>query len=397
MKRLIAFVSLLGCMVCVCVAGEPGAGNAGSPQILPLPGHPFGVVSSSDGRWVFVAIMSGSSGGSGIAVIEKDKEAYGLKRVVTVPGPTELALTHDGKVLIAAAGDSVFLLDCSRMISGSGDPVVGKFSDGPEAGSINVNVTADDKLLFVSDEGAGNITVIDLERVRSSGYDARAVIGKIPVGLAPIALVFSPDGHYLYTTSECAAESWGWPATVKPEGSGMNTGGQLTPEGAVVVIDVTKAKTDPEHSVVARVPAGGSPVRMAISPDGRRIYVTARGSNAVLVFDAGKLVTDPGHAKEATIPVGAAPVPLAIIQHGRTLVVGNSDRFGGDASKPSYLSVLDIAKMGQGDSVAGRVEAGAFPREMCVSSDGTTLFLTNFMSGSLEVIDAENPPIEPAR
>ena len=63
---------------------------------------------------------------------------------------------------------------------------------------------------------------------------------------------------------------------------------------------------------------------------------------------------------------------------------------------PEYLSVLDIAKMGRGEPAIGKIGAGMFPREMCVSADGKTLFVTNFASNSLEIIDAENPPVESA-
>ena len=68
------------------------------------------------------------------------------------------------------------------------------------------------------------------------------------------------------------------------------------PEGAVIVIDVTLAKTDPAHAVAARVPAGCSPVRMTSSPKGDRIYVSARNNNAVLEFDTAKLVSDSAHS-----------------------------------------------------------------------------------------------------
>ena len=65
------------------------------------------------------------------------------------------------------------------------------FSDGNETGSIRVNVTADDKLLFVSEERAQTVTVVDLERVRLKGDGEGAITGKITVGIAPIALIFS--------------------------------------------------------------------------------------------------------------------------------------------------------------------------------------------------------------
>jgi YVTN family beta-propeller protein len=403
-------ISMVHALVCFLTIFSPqsslladvGTASAARPGVvtIALPGHPFGVVSSRDANWVFVALMGGGGNGNGqsangVGVLQQVAGQFELKRVIPLQaGLAGLVLTHDGKILIGAGGGSVVLLDTGRMTSGVGDPVIGTFSDGADS-TIYVNVTADDKILFVSDEGSRTITVIDLGRVRSSGFDARAAIGKIPVGEAPIALTLSPDGRWLYTTSEGALPNWGWPSTEKPEGRlDPNQPYTLEPPGAVLVVNVARARVDPAHSVVARVPAGGSPVRMTISSDGRRIYVTARGSNAVLVFDTDKLITDSAHARLATVTVGSSPVPLALIQDGKTLVVGNSNRFGADAAKPQTLSVLDVAKMGHGSATVGTIAAGAFPREMCVSADGRILFVSNFGSNSLEVIDAEKPPIE---
>ncbi len=368
--------------------GPPTTQPAGT--VVLLPGRPFGAATSQDGKWVFLSLLNKSE----IAVVQNENGEYKLRRVIPVPGsPTGMTLTHDGEVLVVAAGESVDLLVTSRLTSGDGEPLLATFSDGNDADSIYANVTSDDSVLFVSDEGAQAITVIDLKRVRESGYDAHAVIGKIPVGLEPIALTLSPDEKWLYTTSEIAAPEWKWTPTVKPANPNAPPGA-LIPEGAVVVVDVAKAKTDPAHSVVARVPAGGSPVRMTISPDGKQVYVTARATNQVLAFDAARLISDPTNARLASVDVGKAPVPLALIQHGKTLVVGNSNRYSTDAQKPGTLSLVDVGKIGKGEAVIGTVTAGGFPREMCVSSDGRKLFVANFASQSLEIIDAEHPPIE---
>jgi DNA-binding beta-propeller fold protein YncE len=304
-----------------------------------------------------------------------------------------MVLTHDGKLLIVAASNAVVFLDVQQTISGAANPVLGSFSDGSGAGSVYANVTADDKLLFVSDETRRSITVIDLGRARSNGYKAGAIVGKIPVGNAPIALTFSPDGKWLYTTSGGGLRDWKWPKACKPEGRDPAASKITEREGAVIVVDVARAKTDPAHSVVARVPAGCSPVRMAISPGGERIYVTARNSNAVLAFDTGKLASDPEHARVGMAPVGSAPVPIAVIDNGGKVVAGNSNRFAGP-TEPSSLTVLDTAKM-QGGAAAtlGTIPAGAFPREMAISSDGRTLFLTNFSSQSLQAIDLDHLPM----
>ena len=283
------------------------------------------------------------------------------------------------------------------MTSGAANPVPGSFSDGANSQSIYANVSPGDKLLFVSEERAHSITVIDLQRARSNGYKADAIIGKIPVANAPIALTFSPDGKWLCTTSQVALPDWHWPKACKPEGRDPTTAQITNPQGAVIVVDVARASTDPAQAVVARVPAGCSPVRMAISPDGARVYVTARNSNAVLAFDTARLLSDPGHARVGEASVGAAPVPIAVVDAGRKVVAGNSNRFAASTA-PQSLVVLDTAKMEAAtDAALGAIAAGAFPREMALSADGHTLFLTNFGSNSLQVIDADRLPLAPNR
>jgi len=367
-----------------------------------LPGAPFGVEVSADKQWVFVSLSGGGPGGGpGIAVLHDKDGQLGLAQVIPMrSSPAGLVLTHDGSMLIVAADDTVVFFDTKRLESGGTDAAFQWISDGPDAGSVYVNVTADDRTLFVSDEGSQTITVINLDKIRSLGRDSEAnlqrfnseggapdvTIGKIPVGLGPIALTISKDQRWLFTTSELAPPDWNWPDVMNAEGGGP--GDAKVPEGAVVVIDIAKARTDPKQSVIARVPAGGSPVRLAISPDDRRLFVTARNSNAVMVFDTAALIKDPGHATPTKIPVGASPVPIAVVMDGKLALVGNSNRFSPDAGKRSTVSVLDVSRIGTGrDPTLGQITCGAFPREFHVSADGKILFLTNFLSRTLEVVD----------
>jgi DNA-binding beta-propeller fold protein YncE len=326
-------------------------------------------------------------------VLKRDVGRIQLARVVPVtPEPAEMALTHDGRLLIAAADIRVIFLDVARATAGAGDPVLGSIDlHGTKVGGFCVNVTPDDKLLFVSEEWAAAIAVIDLEHARKTGYRNDAILGAIPVGVRPFGLASSPDGKWLYTTSEQAAPEWSWSAECTREASGNPE--ILDPQGAVVVVDVEKARRSPAEAVVARVPAACTPVRAAISPEGDRLFVTARNSNAVVVFDAAKLPSDGAHARIALLPVGQSPTPMALIDGGTELLVGNSSRYA-TPRPPGTLTVLDTAKLQQGDgAVLGIVHTGVFPREMSVSPSGNTVFLTNWASDFLQVIDVRNLPL----
>ena len=391
----ITALTVLATTLIVTAQAQTGDCNAPAPSpsvTVPLPAAPFMVAPSKDGCWVFVS-LTGRGENSGIAVLKRSGGKIELVRVAPFPSsPTGITLTHDGKLLIGAATNLTVIADVKKMTEGAPDAVAGSIAGG--RGSIYANTTDDDRLLFVAEENGESITVIDLESARRNGYTPDAVIGKVPVGLAPIALTLSPDNKWLYTTSQLALPDWSWPKACKPEGAPVPDSVITNPEGAVVVIDVARARTDPAHAVAARVPAGCSPVRMTSSPKGDRIYVSARNSNAVLEFDTAKLVSDSAHAMVGIAPVGDAPVPVMAVDKGRRLLVGNSNRFAGRGD-PQSLTVLDAARISQGlAAVQGIIPAGSFPREMAVSSDQRTLFLTNFGSNSLQVLDIDHLPID---
>jgi DNA-binding beta-propeller fold protein YncE len=363
---------------------------------LELAGSPFEPVVSADGCWLFVTLASPNGAGR-IAVVHREGGNLSVVRTVPVKGnPTGAVLTHDGKTLIVADGDYIAFLDAARLAGGDGEAVLGYIGGGAAVGFIYANVTADDKVLFVSAERAEAIVVVNLERVRAGAVDASAVIGKLDVGNAPIAVTLSPDGRYLYTTSEVAAEAWKWRDECRPENpaAGRGAGGRAgMPRyhalGAVIVFDAAKAVTDPAHALVSRVAAGCNPVRLALSPDGNTAYVSARGDNTLLAFDARLLVSDTAHALLGKTEVGVAPVGIAVIDSGTRIVVTNSNRFGGGSGDRQPLAVVDAAKLRAGGkkAVLGEIPAGGFPREIRVSADGKTMFVTNFTSGTLEMVE----------
>jgi DNA-binding beta-propeller fold protein YncE len=397
----------LALVVCAASArAQGGASQCNAPMAAPvsfvqLPGHPFSTISTPDGCWLFVSLTSSNPrSANGVAVLSRRGGRINVDKVFPVEAePTGMTLTHDGKLLIVADGEYVVFMDVARMTSGrGGDPILGYVRDAAEyAGSVYVNTTADDRLLFVSDEQVQAVTVINLQKARAEGFKETAIIGKIPTGVAPIALTFSPDGRWLYTTSQRAPESLKWPIECKPEGADPATAQPRYPQGAIHVVDVAKAATDPANSVVANVQAACSPVRLDMLPDGSRVFVTARNSNALLAFDTAKFHTDPAAARVGTVPVGVAPVGVAVTDGGRRVFVSNSNRFARDQTVRQTLTVIDAARVGEGAAaVLGSVPAGLFPRQFGQSPDGLTLFVANYISSELEVIDLKRLTVAPA-
>ncbi len=333
-----------------------------------VPGHPFSAVASADGCWIFVSLTA-RDGASKIAVLSRSNGVMSIVRTVAAPGQlTGLAINRDGEVLVAANGLGIVLLSTERLRSGSDDAVLGVLSDGAGAGSIYV--TPDDHLIFVSDERSNTLSVYDFAAL-TAGKTAR--VGQIRTGGAPVGLAFSPDGRWLYSTSEVAPGE----RSCASEGRGA-----AHPPGMLMVIDVERSATDPGNAVVARVPAGCNPVRVAVSPNGDRAYVTARGSDEVLIFDTARFINDRDHSLYARVPVGRSPVGIAADE--AHVFVANSDRFGG--GRHQSISFIDVNYL---DAPAGSIPAGGFPRELKVTGDGKSLLVTNFESGSVELIDLD--------
>jgi DNA-binding beta-propeller fold protein YncE len=338
-----------------------------------VPMGPFGVVTT--GRWAFASL----TGPRTIGVLRVGAQARpALIRQVPVAGNGLLgeALTPgDRYLLVANDGSGADVLSVQDLEQGGKHPLVGTLAAPAGAqifGAIEVAVSPDGDFAFVSMEDGFFIAVFNLRSALSAGFSAADYVGSIPAEPGPVGLAFSPDGRWLYSTSE---ES--------------TAGGQV---GALTVISVPRAESDPAASVVSSVPAGCNPVRVISSADGRVVWVTARASDALLAFSAARLRTDPAHALLADVRVGELPVGLALVRGGTRIVVADSNRFT-VAGASASLAVVDVP-----DALAGRpallgyLPAGAFPRQMAVEQGGGTLLVTNFASGQLESVNVADLP-----
>lgn len=375
-------------------SAQQDACNAPAPDAivhLDTPGAPFEPVISPDGCWIFVTLLQGgTANGAGVAVVHRTGGTLSVARTVALKGsPGGAVLTHDGKLLIVADGGYIAFLDAAKLESGDGDPLLGYMGNGAPVGFIYANVTADDRYALVAAERAQSVVMIDIAQARAGGFSERGAVAKLDVGNAPIAVTLSPDGRYLYTTSEAALPDWNWPKRCKPENPNARNAA-FHPQGAIIVFDMAKVVSDPAHAALSRVAAGCNPVRLVLSPSGDVAYVSARDDNALQAFDTQRLVSDTAHALLGRAEVGVAPVGVAVTGNGARVVVTNSNRFGGNAQDHQPLAVVDAAKLRAGtDAVIGKIPAGAFPRELRVTPDGRTLFVTNFGSRTLEMIDLE--------
>jgi YVTN family beta-propeller protein len=357
-----------------------------------LPGHPFMALATPDGCWIFVSMQQGNPPlQSGVAVVQRTHGNVTLERVIPLGDSVGMVLSHDGKMLIVTNGDYVDFLDVDRLKSGQADPKLGRIYGGAGSKEDNVNVTADDRFLFVSDHAIPKetATVYRLDAARKAGFKGDFKIGSIHVGREVLAIVFSRDERYVYIVAEQAGSDTTWSAACP-----QNPPTKKAVEGVVSVIDVQRAETDPPNSIVAKIKAGCVATRLEVSPEGDRLYVTARADDTLVVLDTTKFFTDPEHAKIATVPVGKSPTGVSLMDGGKKIVVTNI----GTAEEQQSLTVIDAAKVTSGAAaVMGTIPVGSGPRDASLTNDGRTLFVPNFNSSTLRLIDLARLPMDLVR
>jgi DNA-binding beta-propeller fold protein YncE len=365
--------------------------------MTPAIGRPFGVAVSRDGRYSFVSGFRGYPNGSYVEVFSDHGDTAVRLRAIALGAPEAAGdtLTSDGLYLLVASGSGAAVLDVTRAEEGKAHALIG-FLRSPESGTvpasagqapgsailpgavgsaIEVTTSPDSRYAFVSLEYSDEIAVFDLAEALATGLRSSGYVGSIPLGHAVVGMAISPNGHWLYATSEVAA------------GVKLGPLARDRTDGTLSVIDLGRATSKPSTSVVATVPAGCGTVRVAVSPDGRVVWVTARESDALLAFSASELLSDPKQALLARVRVGEAPVGLAVVEEGARIVVADSNRFKAPGER-SGLTVVDASAALAGQpSLIGIARAGLFPRELALAPNGHTLLVTNFESGQLETID----------
>src|SRR5690242_16327806 len=150
--------------------------------------------------------------------------------------------------------------------------------------STSVALCADnDYSVFVSNEKAGNLTVI-------SGKDFK-VVATIPVGKRPRGIHASPDGKTVYVALSGTPiepppklDANGNPILHKHDDDDVKA--DKSADGIGLVDAVNK-------KFLRKIPAGSDPEQFCLSPDGSRIYIANEDVSAATVLNAatGKVVT----------------------------------------------------------------------------------------------------------
>lgn len=125
------------------------------------------------------------------------------------------------------------------------------------------------------------------------------------------------------------------------------------------------------HTVVATVALGGTPLDMEVNPCGTRIYQTDLDNNTVKVIDTNT------NAVIATIPVGTTPEGVVSNASGTRVYVANNISNDVSVIDTSTNSVIATIPVGTGSG----------PSDVAVNFAGTLLYVTDLYVSKLTVID----------
>jgi YVTN family beta-propeller protein len=252
-------------------------------------------------------------------------------------GSSEAVASHDGtRVYVSNTGSGSVSVVSTLEHAVVGTPIA--IGHAP----LNLAVSTDDSRLLVTDRDRG-VSVIDTR----AGTVARRIA--LPAGTRAVAL--SPDGSRAYV---CGGDQCN-----------------------LLAIDTGTGRT-----VAGPVRLGYDPDSMAVSGDGSRLYaavfVTGEAPDMLLAVDTRTLKTVGGHA-----PLGSGPhFNVAVSPDGRRVYVGNLF----DES----VSVIDAQAM---RLVSAPVPVGDGAGGVAVSPDGRRVYVTLLLKPAIATFRADSPGI----
>lgn len=313
-------------------------------QFLPLRKSWNGLAFSRDGKQCFV---SGGDSGQIHVFSYADGKASFDRSVSPSQDAGEVFLAgiavqpDTGKLYVCnEANDEIWVLNPQSLALEATIPV----GEHPHSCIIG----ADRRHLYVSDWGSRTVSVVDTKKARR--------IRKIKVGLRPNDMALSRDGRLFVA---CAGDNTVHVIETKsveiPEAEASPT--RRPPEATREIISTSLYLNSPE---------GSTPDAVAVSPDGRTLFVANADNNSVAVVDISNSISESARENresvsvvEGFIPVGWYPSAVAVSPDNQTLFVANGK---GLASRPNFPAITsDPRRLHRGPAYdyIGRTLTGA--------------------------------------
>ncbi len=283
------------------------------------------------------AIVNAGFGSHALHLIDMTTE----KEIATLPlvrAWNGIVWTRDGRRLYVGGGTSSGLNDVYVIEKSAGGEWQRSASlklDVEPAGKARMCVAGialsqDENTLFALNNSNGKLYAVDVKTGESRA--------QLPVGDHPVECRMSQDGKRLYVA---------------------NWGGK-----EVVAVDVSDPMTP---NVSARIQTGDHPNDLVLAEDGR-MFVSCGNDDAVTVYDLkeGRTLETVKTTLTPNSPSGSTPVALALSPDGKSLYVANADN--------NNLCVMDVSKRGN-TRVRGFIPTGWYPSAVAVSGDSKRIIV----------------------
>ncbi len=175
-----------------------------------------------------------------------------------------------------------------------------------------------------------NLQTDTLYRLNGSDFKQQT---SVKTGYRPYSVVFSPNGAQL------AVSNWG--------------------DRSVSLLDAASLQE------TARIPVGSHPNEMIWAKDGR-LFVADSGSNQVSVIANSAVVETISTSLDPRAPVGSTPDALAISPDGKRLYVANADN--------NNVAVIDVGNRAE-SKVMGFIPTGWYPTALAIAPTGNQLYV----------------------
>lgn len=261
---------------------------------VPVGLAPRGVAIAPDGQSVYVA----NSGSNTLSMIDTDTNTVS----VTIPVgnvPQDIAITPDGTLAYVANVSSTVV----SVVDLGTNSVVATTVVGPVP--VATAITPDGTSAYVVSNASRSVSIVDVA-------SATVIVPSVPVGLVPTDVAITPDGSSAYVTSAFPNDGVtvidvATSASATSISFNAGNGIVITPDGfhayvtgsSGAVLDLTS------NSVSGVWPANGAH-KVAITPDGTRVFATLPGFGAVRVVDTAT------NSAIGVISVGSEPWGVAI-------------------------------------------------------------------------------------
>jgi YVTN family beta-propeller protein len=267
-------------------------------QFLPLPEVWNGLAFSKDGGRIFV-----SGGDSGTIHVFNYADGKATPADPVKPAPEALATVlggvavhpTTGKIYICNEGNhEVWVLNADTLA------LEAKIAVGQHPHSCVMG--ADRRYLYVSNWGSRSVSLVDTETNRR--------VRDFTVGLRPNDMTLGPDGRLFVA---CSGDNT------------VHVIRTVTLEEAPVPASPARRLWDGTREIIStslypQSPEGSTPDAVAVSPDGKALFIANADNNSVMVVD----ISNPNiSVVNGFIPVGWYPTAVAVSPDNQTLFVAN--------------------------------------------------------------------------